>query len=90
MRLDYRLLEHTRLYESHASDVLEAINIPFLVIGGEQDPIFPPEALRETATGIDDSRLEILADASHGAFEQRKKTFDKLVTAFLDGKTVET
>lgn len=73
-----------------ASDVLADIEAPTLVVGGDSDPIFPPAILRETAAGIDDARLEILANSAHGAFEQRKNTFDSLVTAFLDPETEAT
>lgn len=67
-----------------ASDVLGAIEAPTLLVGGEHDPLFPPSILEETAAGIPDSRLEVFSDTAHGAFEQRKGTFDRLVRAFLD------
>jgi pimeloyl-ACP methyl ester carboxylesterase len=73
-----------------AAGVLADIEAPTLVVGGDSDPIFPPAILEETAAGIDDARLEILANSAHGAFEQRKNTFDSLVTAFLDPETDAT
>lgn len=73
-----------------ASGVLADIDTPTLIVGGDGDPIFPPEILRETAAGIGNSRLEILANTAHGAFEQRKRTFDGLVAAFLDPESNAT
>lgn len=73
-----------------ATDILGEIDVPTLVVGGEHDPIFPPDILEQTAAGMKDARLEILANAAHGAFEQRKKTFDSLVQSFLVPETEAT
>lgn len=45
--------------------VLAAIQIPTLVICGEEDALTPPDRAREMAAGIAGARLELLADCGH-------------------------
>ncbi|MBF6072022.1 alpha/beta fold hydrolase [Nocardia farcinica] len=65
------------------TDRLAAITAPTLVIGGERDEFYSPEAFRRTADGIPDSRLVIVPGAGHmGAV--RHPRFAAEVLAFLD------
>lgn len=66
------------------TDRLDEIDAPTLVFGGADDPYFPASILREAADRIPDARLEIVPGARHGAYHERKGTFDEAVTAFLD------
>lgn len=62
------------------------IEAPTLVIGGGEDPFFPPEVLRETAEAIPGAELNVIPEAKHGAFLTHKPTFERRVKAFLDGR----
>lgn len=68
-----------------ATDRLDAIDAPTLVFGGTADPFFPEPVLSATADGITDARRSFAPGAKHGAFHERKATFDRRVDAFLDG-----
>ena len=76
-------LEAILAYEGR--DDLAAIGQPTLVIGGDRDPYFTAPLQRETAEGIPDSSLSLIPGAKHGAFHERKFTFDRRTTAFLEG-----
>lgn len=69
------------------TDRLDEIEVPTLVIGGTEDHFFPVEIMRETADGIPDTRLELIDDTGHAAFEERKRAFDTTVRAFFDATT---
>ncbi|WP_049921026.1 alpha/beta fold hydrolase [Halopiger djelfimassiliensis] len=63
---------------------LEEIDRPTLVFGGERDPFFTAARARETAAGLPHGELELVSGAKHGAFHERKLTFDSRVRSFLD------
>ncbi len=50
---------------------LGSITAPTLVIGGEDDRVFPPEHSRAIADAIPNARLEILAGTGHGLLIER-------------------
>lgn len=66
-----------------AAGRLPRIEAPTLVIGGEQDPYFSAHIIRETAAQIPDAEACTILGAKHGAFHDRKNTFDRRVAAFL-------
>ena len=70
--------------EFAACDRLSELERPTLVFGGERDPIFPPDRTRETAAAIPDAELELVPGVKHGAFHERKVSFDSSVRSFLD------
>lgn len=78
----WRSLEFIRGFD--ACDWLEDLPQPTLVFGGERDPYFTAERAIETAAGIPNADLELVSGAKHGAFHERKLTFDSRVTAFLE------
>lgn len=78
----WRSLEFILAYDG--CDTLGEIDQPTLVFGGDRDPFFTAERARETAAGLPDGRLELVAGAKHGAFHERKATFDSQVRAFLE------
>ena len=64
---------------------VDRIEAPTLVIGGSEDPFFPPAILRETAETIPNSELHVIQGAKHGAFLTHKPMFEKRVRTFLNG-----
>lgn len=62
------------------------IRVPTLVIGGENDPFFPPAILEETTEAVPDAELHVIQGARHGAFHTNKPTFERRILAFLDGR----
>lgn len=77
-----RSLEFIRAFDG--CDRLAAIDHPTLVFGGERDPYFTADRARETAAGIPNAELELVPGAKHGAFHERKHTFDDRVTRFFE------
>ncbi|WP_265111783.1 alpha/beta fold hydrolase [Halosolutus halophilus] len=65
-------------------DRLDDIDQPALVFGGERDPYFTARLARETAAELPNGDLELVPGAKHGAFHERKRTFDATVRSFLD------
>ncbi len=65
-----------------ASERLEEIRAPTLVIGGERDPCYSRELFAETARGIPDGRLYIYRGRGHGGTITDRR-FARDVTAFL-------
>lgn len=75
--------------EYDAADRLDAVEAPTLVFGGSDDPYFPEAILAETADGIPDADLSVVR-GRHGAFHERKATFDSRVDSLLDRPTKAT
>lgn len=71
------------ILEYDGQDVLEEIDHSTLVIGGDRDPYFTADVMRETAEVIPDARLSLLSGGKHGVFHERKATFDRRTTSFL-------
>jgi len=67
----------------NTSEKIKRITAKTLVIGGSNDPLFPPRVLKETAKRINDSKIVLLNDTGHGAFDEKKKAFDRSVLTFL-------
>lgn len=57
---------------------------PSLVIGGMDDALMPPSALRELAERIPCATLRLFERAGHGVFEERKEDFERAIIEFLD------
>jgi pimeloyl-ACP methyl ester carboxylesterase len=67
-----------------ASERLEQIRAPTLVIGGERDPCYSRELFAETTRGIPDARLFIYEGRGHGGTVTDRR-FARDVTGFLVG-----
>lgn len=67
-----------------ASDRLDELAVPTLVVGGTADPFFDERGFRETATRVPDGRLRLLDSVGHEAVIQHRQTFDGAVLDFLD------
>lgn len=78
----WRSLEFVRRFD--ACDRLEELDRPTLVFGGSDDPYFTPTVTRATADALPDADLLLIPGAKHGAFHERKSTFDARVRSFLE------
>lgn len=67
-----------------AFDRLGAIRVPALVVGGDVDPLFPPEEQRATAEALPRGRLHLIPETAHGAYLVRPREFDDALLRFLD------
>ena len=65
------------------TDRLHAINVPTLVIVGEDDPSAPVAAARTIHERIKGSELAILKSASHLSSAEQPEAFNRAVTTFL-------
>lgn len=62
---------------------LAAIQVPVLVIGGEEDGITPPDTLRSLAGAIPGARLALLPGAGHVANLEAEPAFSRALVDFL-------
>ena len=67
-----------------ASERLAEIQVPTLVIGGEQDHTLGAEASREMAAAIPGARLKMYPEWGHGLYEEARD-FNRIVLDFLNG-----
>ena len=71
------------MFRYDATDVLERISIPTLIVAGDRDNTCVPEASRYMAERIPNAELEILPSAKHcGLFEWHEE-FHEAVVSFL-------
>ena len=66
-----------------ASDLLEQIRIPTLVVAGERDLFTPLERSRELAARIPGAELLVLREGSHAAMVEQPELFALAVEKFL-------
>ena len=64
-------------------DRVAAIEVPVLVLVGDQDTITPPELSQQLASAIPGAALHILAGAGHLANIERPADFNRLVEGFV-------
>lgn len=74
------LVTYAALNEHDFRDRLAEIKAPTLVVAGDRDPFFPPEAVRETAEAIPTARLVLYEGVGHPASGKR---FGRDLYAFL-------
>ncbi|HTK96192.1 MAG TPA: alpha/beta fold hydrolase [Terriglobales bacterium] len=65
---------------------LAAINVPTLVVVGEEDTLTPPSDAQQLHEGIAGSRLVRIPQAGHFAPFEQPEAFAKAVRAFLDSQ----
>lgn len=63
---------------------LAAYATPTLVISGDEDVLFTPEALASVAETIPDARLERFEATGHSAYFERPERFNRVVLEFLE------
>ena len=66
-----------------STPLLEAIDVPTLVVGGAEDTITTPDVLRRMAASIPKSRVEILEQSGHLCPLERPAAFNHVVSEFL-------
>ena len=64
-------------------DRAAAINLPTLVLVGDEDTITPPALSTELAALIEDSTMQVIRDAGHLANIEQPAEFDAAIDAFL-------
>ncbi|HEB90713.1 MAG TPA: alpha/beta fold hydrolase [Deltaproteobacteria bacterium] len=64
-------------------EALRAHETPTLVISGEEDPLFPTEAIREVAGLIPGAELETIPGSGHSPYYEMPDRFNRLVDGFL-------
>jgi 3-oxoadipate enol-lactonase len=65
-------------------DQLKSVNVPVLVLVGEEDEATPPPMSRELAAGLWDARLIVLPGCAHVPQLQAPDVFMKAIRAFID------
>lgn len=66
-------------------DALDATGIPLLLIGGTDDPLWPPDAIRSVAERFDHASCQIFTGAGHSVYFEEPDGFNQAVLAFLRG-----
>jgi 3-oxoadipate enol-lactonase len=64
-------------------DRVKAVQVPTLVLVGEQDAGTPPAMARELAAAIPGARLEIIPGAAHLSNIEQSAIFNRMLAAFL-------
>ena len=64
---------------------LSQINVPTLVIAGEEDRVTPPQESEILAKGISDSTLSLIPGAGHFSMLDNPVAFNRILRRFLDG-----
>jgi pimeloyl-ACP methyl ester carboxylesterase len=68
---------------------LATIDVPTLVVAGDEDALIPVAEARSMHQAIRGSRLEVVAGAGHVVNRERPAAFNHLVSEFLAGLTLE-
>lgn len=64
---------------------LPCIRQPTLVIGGEKDPFYGADNIRETARLIPNAELCLLKDGGHAVVKSQTRSFETAILSFLQG-----
>ncbi len=73
------------LGQTDLTSLLGAIDVPTLVIHGEQDTVVSPETGRMLADSIPGARLVLIPDAGHVSNQEQPAAFNAAVRRFLEG-----
>lgn len=68
------------------ADRLPRIHCPTLVIGGENDPFYGADNIRETARLIPGAELVLLPKGGHAVVKQQTRAFEEAILQFLERK----
>lgn len=66
------------------SDQLREINVPTLIITGENDSVVPPDVQAELANNIPNSRHVLIQNSGHAVSVERPTIYNKIILNFLD------
>jgi 3-oxoadipate enol-lactonase len=73
------------LHRPDSSTDLDSIDVPTLIVVGDEDAVTPPSEARGMHERIRGSRLEIIEHAGHLSNVERPAAFNTLVSEFLGG-----
>ena len=68
-----------------STSLLETIDVPTVVVVGEEDVVTPAKEMRAMNDAIRGSRFEVIAKAGHLSNVERPAAFNAIVTEFLGG-----
>jgi pimeloyl-ACP methyl ester carboxylesterase len=74
--------------ELNFADQIKNAGCPFLVVGGQEDPIAPPQEARFIMTCLpaERSQLVLIDDAGHGAYRDQPELYFEVLEAFIAGQ----
>ncbi|MBU0672953.1 MAG: alpha/beta hydrolase [Candidatus Margulisbacteria bacterium] len=72
-----------KLRQEDMRELLPRINVPVLIIQGDQDPIVSPEAAEYLHGRIKDSELRVFAGVGHAPFLEKTREFNLTMRGFL-------
>lgn len=72
------------MQRADSTDLLATIDVPTLIIVGEEDALTPPKEARAMHEGIRGSRLEIIPAAGHVSNVERPAAFNHVLAEFVD------
>lgn len=72
-----------------SSDTLRTVDVPTLLVTGDEDAIIPIEDVRSMQTAIRGSSLEVITGAGHLSNLERPAAFNHVVSEFLAKLTLE-
>lgn len=73
------------LGRTDTTGALAGIEVPTLVVGGEEDPLTPPSTMRDLADRIPGARLALIPEAGHVVNLENPDAFDRELAEFLAG-----
>lgn len=74
---------HAMADRRDSTDLLAGIDIPTLVVSGNEDTFTPPDEMRALADGIPQCRFESIAGGGHVCAYERPAAFNHVVAEFL-------
>lgn len=72
-----------KLEYENKRELLSAINLPVLIIHGEQDPIVSLETAEYLNRRIKDSELRVFPEVGHAPFLEKKEEFNRYLRDFI-------
>lgn len=66
------------------ADDLAGYDTPTLMLSGDEDVLFPPDALDSVAAALPGARLERFAGLGHSTYFEQPERFNQTVSAFLE------
>ncbi len=79
----------TALKNWNGVHLLERFNFPVLIMHGELDSVIPLQPLKNMQQAIKNCRFHAFRNIGHSPQLENTKAFNKLLTAFLHGHTIE-
>lgn len=75
------------LIEHHVLDILEKVQVPTLIVWGNEDPVLPFTLARQFQDAISGSELFAIPDAGHIAMVDSPEVFNDRAITFLSGES---